>query len=61
VDAALAGGDVQPLLGWLRAQIHQQGSRYTTDDLVKKASGETLNPKHFVEYARDKYTRLYGL
>lgn len=61
VDEALARGDVQPLLGWLRAQIHQLGSRYTTDDLVKKASGETLNPKHFVEYARAKYTRLYGL
>lgn len=61
VDAALARGEVQPLLGWLRARIHQPGSLYGTDELVRRASGEALNPKHFIDYARAKYSRLYGL
>jgi carboxypeptidase Taq len=50
-----------PLRDWLRARIHQPGSRWPTDELAARATGETLNPEHFIRYADAKYTRLYKL
>ncbi len=61
VDGTLAAGDVQPLLGWLRERVHQQGSRYPTDELVTRATGRPLDTAPFCAYVTDKYTRLYGL
>lgn len=61
IEAGLGSGDPQPLLGWLRSRIHSHGSTYTTDDLVRRATGEVLNPEHFIAYAEAKYTRLYRL
>lgn len=61
VDLALSKGDVQPLLTWLRTHIHREGSRFSIDELVRRATGEPLNPRHFIDYARAKYNRLYGL
>ena len=61
LEDALAAGDVAPLVGWLRAKIHQPCSRWSTDDLARRATSETLNPQYFIDYAREKYARLYRL
>jgi carboxypeptidase Taq len=61
LQESLAAGDPGPLREWLRVNVHQPGSRWETDELVRRATGETLNPEHFVTYAREKYSRLYGL
>jgi carboxypeptidase Taq len=61
LEEALAAGDVAPLVGWLRSRIHQPCSRWSTDELVQRATGETLNPQYFMDYAQAKYTRLYRL
>jgi len=60
-EPALAAGDPQPLLHWLRENIHRHGSLFLTDDLAVRATGETLNPAHFIAYAEAKYARLYRL
>ncbi len=61
IPAQLAHGAVEPLLGWLRANIHQVGSRLETDALVTAATGRTLDPEAFLRYVTAKYTRLYQL
>lgn len=61
LEAGLVAGDPLPLRDWLRARIHQPGSRWPTDELAARATGETLNPEHFIRYAEAKYTRLYKL
>ena len=61
IEPALSKGDPQPLLSWLREKIHRAGSTYSTDDLCKRATGETLNPEHFIQYAQLKYSKLYRL
>jgi len=40
-------GDLQPVFDWLRTNIWQQGSRHETDELMRRATGEPLNPAHF--------------
>ena len=47
VDAALARGEHAPLLGWLRTNIHSQGSRLGFNDLLRAATGKPLDPADF--------------
>jgi carboxypeptidase Taq len=52
-------GDFSRLLGWLRRNIHEQGRRHDTQELVKVVTGEPLTPKHLLRYLRERYLPLY--
>ena len=54
-------GNLQPLLAWLRANIHQLGSQYLTDELITRATGRPLDPHAFIAYAGRKYRSLLRL
>jgi carboxypeptidase Taq len=55
VDAALAEGDFAPLLGWLRAKVHGQGSLYGFNDLLRHATGKPLDPRDFQAHLTARY------
>jgi carboxypeptidase Taq len=55
LDARIAAGDLAPVFDWLRDNIWQQGSRWTTDELAQRASGEPLNPAHFRAHLEARY------
>jgi len=55
LDAHIGRGDLTPLFDWLRDNIWHQASRWTTDELAIRASGETLNPAHFQAHLRARY------
>jgi carboxypeptidase Taq len=55
LDQRVAGGDLSPVFDWLRANIWSQGSRWTTDELCVRASGETLNPAYFRAHLEARY------
>lgn len=57
----IAKGNMQPLLQWLRHHIHQHGKRYTSDELCQRITGERLNLKYFMNYAKRKYAAIYDL
>lgn len=57
----LSKGDLGKPLAWLRSHIHQHGSLYLPDELIKKATGETLNTSHYLTYITQKYSELYNL
>ncbi|PSP37969.1 carboxypeptidase [Halobacteriales archaeon QH_7_65_31] len=61
LDAQLAAGEFDALHEWLTDEIHQHGARYTTNDLVRKATGEAFSADAFIDYATEKFTALYGL
>ena len=44
IDAIVESGEWQPMLDWLRANIHQQGSKFTPSELIQKATGEPPTP-----------------
>jgi carboxypeptidase Taq len=54
-----ARGDFSHLLGWLRRNIHEQGKRHDTQELVRVVTGEPLTPKHLLRYLRERYLPLY--
>jgi carboxypeptidase Taq len=55
VDHRVARGDLAPVFDWLRDNIWSQGSRWTTDELAIRASGEPLNPAHFRAHLEARY------
>lgn len=52
-------GQLLPLREWLRKNIHQHGRLFSASELCEKVTGEKLNFKYFMEYARNKYNRIY--
>lgn len=56
----IESGNFEPILLWLRKNIHQYGSIYRAKDLVKKVTWEELNPQYFVTYLRQKYAKIYS-
>jgi carboxypeptidase Taq len=52
---AIGRGDFTPLVGWLRANIHGQGSRWETDELLTRATGRPLDAAVFKAHLRRRY------
>ena len=55
LDDGLAVGDFAPLLGWLRARVHSQGSRFGFNDLLRHATGKPLDPADFRTHLTSRY------
>jgi carboxypeptidase Taq len=55
LDARLFAGDLAPAFDWLKARIWTQASRWTTDELAQRSSGEVLNPAHFKAHLERRY------
>jgi len=47
--------DYAALLAWLRKNVHRHGTRYTPNELIKKATGELPNPRYLLEHLRARY------
>ncbi|MFV0449556.1 MAG: carboxypeptidase M32 [Vibrio sp.] len=55
VDSVIKSGNLTPIFNWLSENIWSKGSLLTTDELVKAATGETLNPVHFQTHLKNRY------
>jgi carboxypeptidase Taq len=55
LDARIGAGDLAPAFAWLKDNIWTQASRWTTDELAVRASGETLNPAFFRAHLERRY------
>ena len=55
LEAAMAQGDMAPLGGWLRQNVHSQGSRLGFQDLLRHATGKPLDPADFMDHLRSRY------
>lgn len=56
---SISNGDNSQLLTWLRENIHQYGRYYTPEELCIKITGEKLNFKYFMDYAKRKFGSIY--
>lgn len=61
LDAQFASGQFAPLLGWLREHIHHQGMKYSPRQLVKRVTGQDLQPTALLAHLRRKASDLYGV
>ncbi|HEX5818029.1 MAG TPA: carboxypeptidase M32 [Gemmatimonadales bacterium] len=54
-------GDFSGLLGWLRDNVHRHGRRWTSAELVRRATGAPPDPAPLITGLRRKYGELYAL
>jgi carboxypeptidase Taq len=54
-DDMVEEGEFAEIGKWLSKNIHQYGSLYHTNDLVKKATGEKLDAKYYIAHLKKRY------
>jgi carboxypeptidase Taq len=57
----IAQGQFGTLHGWLRENIYHHGSKFTTDELVRRVTGGPLSIDPYMRYLTTKYGALYAL
>jgi carboxypeptidase Taq len=60
LDASLAGGTYQPLLGWLTEHIYRHGRAFSATELLQRTTGGGLDVQPYLTYLRQKFSDLYG-
>lgn len=55
LNSQIDAGNFAPLFGWLQSNVWQHGSRYSTAELIRKATGEDLNSRHFRDHLTARY------
>ena len=61
LKSGFAKGEYLSLKNWLNEKIHRHGKLYNSEELCEMVTGETLNVNYFVQYAREKFGRVYGI
>ena len=47
--------ELQPIFDWLSKRVWEKGRYLEYDDLMEQATGETLNPDHFLNQVKNRY------
>lgn len=55
LDAQISRGEFAPLQTWLGTQLHAQGSRYGTEELLLRVTGKPLGIEAYSRYIGQKY------
>ncbi len=61
IPSEIAAGEFKTLHGWLTKNLYRHGSKFTPNDLVKRATGEPMTMRPYLAYLRNKYGELYSL
>jgi carboxypeptidase Taq len=51
----LRHGRFERINGWRKDRIWQQGSRYSTPELMRRATGEPLDARYFIAHLQRRY------
>lgn len=52
-------GKLDSMREWLKEKIHEHGSVYKPNELIKMVTGEELNSKYFIDYLQKKFGEVY--
>lgn len=61
IDADMKTGDFSKLFAWLRANIHEQGSKFEPKALIQNATQKELSAKPYINYLNTKFRALYKI
>jgi carboxypeptidase Taq len=54
-------GEFATLHDWLKENIYQHGSKFTANEIVKRATGKDLTIEPYIRYLKTKYGELYKM
>ncbi len=61
INKILENKEIYKIRDWLGRKIHKYGKLKDTAEIIKNITGEELNPKYYVEYLKEKYSKIYDL
>lgn len=61
LDALMEKGNFGPINVWLRQNVHQYGKTKKNEEIIRIASGNDFDPKYYVKYLKDKFTKIYNI
>ncbi|MEI7579944.1 MAG: carboxypeptidase M32 [bacterium] len=61
IDKLISNNKISEMQTWLADNIHQFGSLYTTDELLKKQFQTELTIENWKKYATKKYSKIYKI
>jgi carboxypeptidase Taq len=56
----ISRGEFRAIFTWLRNHIHTHGKIHTADSIVQAVTGEPLTSQYFIEYLREKFSKIYS-
>lgn len=59
IDEIISNNEIKKINLWLKEKIHQYGSSKSPRELLLEVTGEDFNPMYYVDYLKEKYTKLY--
>lgn len=61
LEEKIKNGNFKTLRNWLKEKIHRHGQKYKTEELIKNATGEKPTADYFLDYIKEKYSKIYNL
>jgi carboxypeptidase Taq len=61
LDQLLEQGNFEPIINWLKVNIHQYGKLKKPLEILHDVTGEGLNPQYLIDYLYDKFGKVYQL
>lgn len=61
VPQLLRSGQIGQIINWLKEHVHCYGAAKPAGEILKLATGEDFCPAYYVQYLKEKYTKLYEL
>ncbi len=59
IENLVKENNIKAINKWLKDKIHNFGGSKTPKELLLEVTGEEFNPKYFVKYLKEKYSKLY--
>ncbi len=59
VEELVKENNIKVINDWLKEKIHNFGSSRTPKELLLDITGEEFNPKYYIRYLKEKYSKLY--
>ncbi len=61
LEDKIRSGDLIPLKEWFNKKVHKYARSKLPNEIIKEATGEPLNPDHFINYIKEKYSKIYSV
>ncbi len=61
IPREIEAGRFGTLGGWLEQNLYRHGRKFEADEIVRRATGEPMTIRPYMEYLRRKYGELYAL
>ncbi len=60
IPREIEGGNLVPLLAWLRENVYKHGAKFEAEELVTRITGRPTQAQPYLRYLRTKFGEIYG-